>query len=66
MIVDEINSLEDVQVLQSIVARGIRVIAGASGCISLASLLRNPNLSGVVGGTMPVGSSIFPTGQQHR
>lgn len=54
---DEINSVQDVQVVQSIVARGVRVIAGASACTSIASLLTNPDLSSLVRCTAAVGSS---------
>lgn len=57
---DEINSVQDVQVVQSIVARGIRVIAGASACTSLASLLTNPDLSSLVRCATAVGSSFVP------
>lgn len=55
---DEIVSAQDVQVVQSIVARGIRVIAGASACTSLASLLTNPDLSSLVRCPTAVGSSL--------
>ena len=58
---DEINSVQDAQVVQSIVARGIRVIAGASSCTSLASLLTNPDLTSLVRCATAVGSSLGPT-----
>lgn len=57
IIIDEITSLEDVQVVQSMVAGGIRVIAGASACTSLASLLASPHLSSVVQGLPSMTSS---------
>lgn len=66
MIVDEINTLEDVQVVQSIVARGIKVIAGASACTSLVSLLTNPDLSSLVRHTTTDGSSVVPRGRPRR
>lgn len=66
MVVDEINSLEDVQVVQSIVDRGIRVIAGASACTSLASLLTHPDLGRLVRRTTAVGRSLVPQGRSLR
>ena len=66
MVVDEINSLEDVQVVQSIVGRGTRVVAGASACTSLASLLTNPDFSSLVRHTTAAGSSGVPRGCSPR
>ena len=63
---DEINSLEDVQVVHSIVGRGIRVVAGASACTSLASLLTNPDLSSLVRRTTAAGNSVVPPGRSLR
>ena len=66
IIIDEINSLEDVQVVQSIIAGGIRVIAGASACTSLASLLASPLLSNLIQAIPLVGSSAGMRGRAHR
>ena len=56
LIVDEVNTAEEVEVLRSMIAGGIRVVAGASACTSLASLIRNPHLNALVTGSRPVPS----------
>lgn len=51
--IDEIGGVEEVKAVKSIAQRGVVMVATAHG-ISLANLIKNPDLNGLVGGVCQV------------
>lgn len=50
---DEVGGVQEVNAVKTIAQRGVMMVATAHG-VSLASLLKNPDLNGLVGGVCQV------------
>ena len=53
IVVDEVGGLEEVKTVKTIAQRGVITVSTAHG-VSLANLMQNPELNGLVGGICQV------------